>query len=355
MIMEEKNEKIFNISIVQVIRLLKDDKRKLLIYSLTAGIIGVILAFATPKVYKSTVILAPEESNNGFSGSISSLASLVGMNMKIGQTGDALYPEIYPELMSSTRFLLGLFPITVTTQKTHETFSYQDYLQNHQREAFYDYPMIWLGKLIENIKSDEQPVANQKTSYFQLTKKEDKIASTIKNSISCNVDKKTNVITIVVKDQDPQIAAIVADSVQKHLQQTITEYRTKKARIDLVYMKELYEEALSQYKQARKKYAAYSDANRNVISLSVQSVIDDLESDMQLKYSIYQQVVEQMQLAKAKVQERTPAFTIMQDAVVPYKHSNLPKVFTLIIWMFLGFMLRTSILVWKNRQKFINI
>ena len=58
---------------------------------------------------------------------------------------------------------------------------------------------------------------------------------------------------------------------------------------------------------------------------------------MQLKYNIYQQVVEQLQLAKAKVQERTPAFTIIEDATVPVKHSSRPKVVTLIIWMILRF------------------
>ena len=88
---------------------------------------------------------------------------------------------------------------------------------------------------------------------------------------------------------------------------------------------------------------------------SVQSQLDDLENDMQLKYTIYQQVVEQLQLAKAKVQERTPAFTIVQNATVPIKHSSRPKIVTLIIWMILGFMIRFTMLAWKNKQLFINI
>jgi uncharacterized protein involved in exopolysaccharide biosynthesis len=74
-----------------------------------------------------------------------------------------------------------------------------------------------------------------------------------------------------------------------------------------------------------------------------------------LKYNIYQQVVEQLQLAKAKVQERTPAFTIVQGATVPIKHSSRPKVVTLIIWMLLGFLLRVGMLFWHKRQLFINL
>ena len=352
---KEDSKKLININAAAVIRLLLGDKRKICLYSCCAGFIGVALAFATPKIYKSTVMLAPEESGSGFSGSISSLAAMVGMNMKIGQTGDALYPEIYPDLMKSNKFIVGLFPIKVTTQKTGETYTYQEYLEHHQRLALHEYPMAWLITLIEKLKGTEQTPAGHEPNPFQLTKQEDDVAKDIRSKIDCSVDKKTSVITIIVEDQDPLIAATVADSVQTHLQHAITDYRTKKARIDLEYMGQLYEEANQQYTKARLKYASFGDANSKVVLQSVQSYMDELENDMQLKYNIYQQVVEQRQLAKAKVQERTPAFTIVQDATVPLKHSSRPKIVTLIIWMFMGFMLRTAILFWRNRQQFINL
>ena len=43
--MEEK-KKIIDISLIEVFRILKADFRKVCIYSCTAGVIGVILAFA---------------------------------------------------------------------------------------------------------------------------------------------------------------------------------------------------------------------------------------------------------------------------------------------------------------------
>lgn len=353
--MEEKKAKIININGLVIIKMLLADKRKICIYAGVAGVIGVLLAFGTPKIYKSTVILAPEESGNGFSGSISSLASMVGMNMKIGQTGDALYPEIYPDLMQSSRFIVGLFPIKVTTQKTHQTYTYQNYIERHQRLALHEYPQAWIAQLSDKIKGVKTTPAGHKPNPFQLTKQEDDVAKAIKNKIDCTVDKKTNVITIVVEDQDPLIAATIADSVQMHLQHAITDYRTKKARIDLDYMDKLYEEASLQYTKARQKYASFGDANSKVVLQSIQSKLDELENDMQLKFNIYQQVVEQRQLAKAKVQERTPAFTIVQNATVPIKHSSRPKIITLILWMFLGLIFRTGMLLWKNRQQFINI
>lgn len=347
-------EKIININIREIIKMLLADRKKICIYSIVAGIVGVILAFGTPKIYKSTVILAPEESGAGFSGSLSSLASMVGMDINIGQTGDAIYPEIYPDLMSSTDFIVGLFPVMVTT-KTEKKYSYQDYLQHHQKAAFYSYPLIWLNDIIKKMKKEKPTPAGHKVNPFQLTKDEYDIARAIQGKLNCSVDKKTNVITITVEDQDPLIAATIADSVQVHLQYAITDYRTKKARIDLIYMQELFDEAQLQYKEARKAYAQCADSYQNVKLQSYAQKVEELENELQLKYTIYQQIVEHLQLAKAKVQERTPAFTVVQRASVPIKHSSRPKVVSLAIWMFLGFMLRFSLLTWKNRKLFINI
>ena len=214
--------------------------------------------------------------------------------------------------------------------------------------------MAWIGEKINELIGEDKGGVSKKPDPFCLTKEEYGLAMSIGSKINCSVDKKTNVITIVVEDQAPLIAATVADSVQLHLQHALTDYRTKKARVDLEYMDELFAEANDQYTKARKRYASFCDANRNIVLTSVQSKIDDLESDMQLKYSIYSQVVEQRQLAVAKVQERTPAFTIIQGASVPIKHSSRPKVVSLAIWMFFGFMLRCGMLAWRNRKKVIS-
>lgn len=133
---ENKNcNKQIKINLVSCIKILLADKRYILIYIFIAGILGLIVAFTTPKTYKSTVMLAPEESGAGFSGSISSLASMVGMNMKIGQSGDALYPEIYPDLVSSTDFIIGLFNVKIRTKDNLIMCDYYTYLKEHQKKA----------------------------------------------------------------------------------------------------------------------------------------------------------------------------------------------------------------------------
>lgn len=353
---DKNNQRLININVIDAITLLKKDKRNILKYAGIAAILGLIIAFTTPKTYKSTVMLAPEESGSGFSGSLSSLASMVGMNMKIGQTGDALYPEIYPDLVSSTDFIVGLFPIKVTTKEGNLTCDYYTYLTKHQKIALTSWPGAALGKVLATFKKEEVISRGKKKDGpdpFWLTRTESEVAKGISGDIKCDVDKKTSVITITVADQDPLVAALMADSVKTHLQVAITAYKTKKARVDLEYMEKLYAEARAQYVKARQHYGSAADADMDVTLQSYKLKTEDLENDMQLKYNIYQQVVEQLQLARAKVQERTPAFTVIQSASVPVRPSSRSKLSTLIIWIFMGVMLRTFIIGWKNRKMFI--
>ena len=147
----------------------------------------------------------------------------------------------------------------------------------------------------------------------------------------------------------------MADSIRQRLQDFITDYRTKKARNDLAYMERLFMEAKEQYVKARQQYASYADANQELVLQTFKTKQDDLENDMQLKYNAYTQVYEQLQLSRAKVQERTPAFTIVQSASVPVKHSNKSKLMVMTLFMFLGGCIRLIILMWKKRKVIWNV
>ena len=150
------------------------------------------------------------------------------------------------------------------------------------------------------------------------------IADMVNDNVNCNVDKKTDVITITIKDQDPLICATIADSAKSKLQQFITRYRTDKARNDLAHAQKLCIQAKTRYIKAQQVYAAYMDANEDVVLQSFKSKQEEMENEMQLRYDNYQMTTRQVQLAQAKLQERTPVFTTLQSATVPIKPAG-PK------------------------------
>ncbi len=351
--MEERKSKKIVVDFIELLKVIGKDKLMMAVFLGIAAVLGLAVAFGTPKEYKASVMLAPESTTgNSLTSNISSIASMVGMDMDFGSSSDAIYPELYPDLIGSNDFIVSLFPVEVTTKDGSVTTDYYDYLLNYTKKAWYTFPARLLHDIVAKLKTDDVPFTGDSTKVnpFHLSKMQYNIAHKIGKSINCTVDKKTSVITIEVTDQDPVISAVMADSIKNRLQAFITQYRTQKARNDLAYMEKLFMESKEEYVTARQQYAAYSDANQDLILQTYRAKQEDLENEMQLKYNAYTQMYEQLQISKAKVQESTPAFTVVQSASVPLKHINKSKLMVMTIFMFLGFVLRVLILMWQHRK-----
>jgi len=308
---------------------------KLLLKAVGIGAVaGVVVALASPKEYTANVVLAPEMSSGGFgmSESLGSLASSFGIDLGGRSSADALYPELYPEIFASTDFVLGLFDVPVRLKEGGGVRSYKEHLKKDTKTPFWRYPMILARKLL----AGKAETGDSGADPFKISKDDDKLCEAIRGAISCLVDNKTSVITIAVQDQDPLVAAIMADTLQSRLQEYITSYRTKKARNDYDYYKKLYEESKAEYIRAQQAYASYADANQDVILQTVKAKTDNLENEMQLRYNTYTQMAVQLQVAGAKIQERTPAFTMIEKATMPHKASSMPRSFIVALFMLLA-------------------
>jgi len=343
--MEEKIEK------PTLTQLWQDIKRhKRLYYRVLPAtfVVSAILTLSIPNYYHCTVMLAPELSSMGVksSGALSSLASSFGINLGGASAGaDALLPTLYPDLMNSVTFRASLFPIKVQREDDStgvDIMTYYDYLKDGQKSPWWS---AGVKALISLFKSDDPQ--NSQVNTFKLTKEQTEIAKKIEKKVVCDVDKKTMVITIDVEDQDPLICATIADSVQQHLQEFITNYRTKKARVDLAHNQKLYAEAKERYEKARQKYAAFTDANQKVFLESVRSKQSELQTELQICQTAYTQMAAQLQLAEAKVQEETPAFTDLQPATVPVNKTGPKRASTCLVILFLAF-IATTLYVWHK-------
>lgn len=309
-------------------------------------IVSAIITLSIPNYYKCTVMLAPEipGGTKGTSG-LASLASSFGVNLGGASAGaDAIMPNLYPDLMNSVAFRASLFPVKVQLEDEDTTMTYYDYLENYQRMPWWSAGMKVVGNGISSVINfllgNEEEISD-KVNPFRLTKKQMKIVEKMSKNVICDVDNKTFVITIDVTDQSPLIAATMADSVQARLQDFITDYRTRKARIDLAYNQKLFKEAQERYEKARLKSAAYSDANRHAIFAEKQSEQTKLENEMQLQYRAYSQVATQLQMAEAKVQEDTPAFTLLQPATVPINKVGPKRFLICLVILLLSFIATT--------------
>ena len=353
-------------SAVDFVKMYKDLLKHRRLYYIVlpiAFVLAAVYALAIPNFYKCTVKLSPEMSSSRTNSSLLSLASNFGFNMGKSTGGmgtEALFPTLYPDLVNSTDFKVSLFPVPVTIEGNKKkgiqdrTMSYYEYLENEQKSPWFSAILAAPGKLVSwfislfRQKPSDLEDQEKAVDPFRLTKKQAMIIKAINSKVLCDVDKKTMVITIQVTDQNPVIAATMADTVKTRLQKFITDYRTSKVRVDLEHYKKICEETKARYEVARQKYSEFVDANQYIILQTVRQEQVDLENEMQLQYNAYMQAAQQLVNAEAKVQEETPAFTTLQSATVPVRKAGPSRAKMCLMFVFLMFVCTSGWILYKE-------
>jgi len=341
--MNENNNSII-IDLREIIKRLWDNKMVFIKVLPIVFVLSCVYIVSIPRTYSTDAKLAPEMGNAINGGTLGSIASAFGFDFGDMQTTDAITPLLYPDLMEDNAFATKLFAIKVENNKGDIKSTYYEYLKKYQKYPWWKSSISWIRRLFEK----NQPVANKEFNPYALTKKDNDIVNKIRKNVKLSVDKKSGVITLNTQDQDPRICKTLADSIMGILQEFITEYRTNKARADLAYYKRITAEAKHEYEKARQRYGSYSDANTDVILESVRAKRNDLENDMQLKYNTYTTLNNQLQAAKAKVQERTPVFTMLKGATIPIRPSAPKRMLFVLEMLVLSFLLTALFVYYKE-------
>lgn len=328
------------IDLLELAMKLWQQKKKICLWCVIGAVIGLVVAFSIPKEYTTDVKLAPELGNNQkMNGSLGAMAAMVGLGGATQGGSDAVNPMLYPDVVSSVPFLVGLFNVPVEDIDGEKTITLKEYVEEDLRSPWWSVIIKLPFKLIGMITGgdDEEGDPNKATDTFKLTKQEDLIVKALQKRISASVDTKTSVISLSVMMQDPLVSATLADSVVSRLQEYITDYRTNKARKDLEYAETLNEEAKANYYKAQQTYADYLDRNNGLIIHSAMTTRERLQNEATLAFNLYNQTAQQVQMAKAKVQEQTPVYAIVSPPTVPIKPSSPRKPLILVGFVFLAF------------------
>lgn len=307
-----------------------------------AIILGLLVAYSIPKEYTASMTMTPESGNKSSNNNMGALASMVGISTIGASNEDGLSPGIYPDIVSSTPFLLDLFSAKIKTQDGTKDITLYDYMDKHQKMPWWNKVISAPSKAVRSVVSlfgEKENTTNKdmKPDPFNLTYKQSQIANAIENRITVSSNSKNGILTLTVTMQDPLVSAILTDTLMNNLQSYITEYRTNKANRDLIYMEKLHKEAQETYYSAQQKYANFADSNLDIVLTGYRTRLDRLQNETTLAYALYNQISQQLQLAKAKVQEVTPAYTVIQPASVPLYPVKPNKPIILLGFLFFAF------------------
>lgn len=310
-------------------------------------VLSCIYIFSVPRYYSTDAKLAPEMESSLSVGSLGTIASAFGIDFGDMQTSDAITPLLYPDLIEDNAFVASLFDVKIRTSDGEVETGYYDYLANCQKKPWWGGVTSWLAGLVK-FDSDDSGGGSGAFDPYGFSKEQEGIAESIRDKLHFSIDKKTGVITITAQDQDPLVCRSITDSVIVRLQSFVTNYRTNKARVDYEYYSALADSAEADYMLACKKYSSFSDAHSNIALESFRNRQTILGNEMNLKYNTYSALVSQRELAKGKVQERTPVFTVLKGAAIPILPAGPKRVRFVFMMLALTFFCKAAWLVRKD-------
>lgn len=296
--------------------------KRIAVFVVGVNALVALYIFSLPREYTSVTTMLPEtQSSMSLSEMAGSLASIAGIKLN-NKSEDAISPEIYPKLFASSGFLYEVMQSKVKVKRLGTEVTIFDYFANKQKEPWWSVLTSWT--------KDDNPLLLRDLDPLRPNKKQQKIFDALEGAFFCGVDKKTDMITVSVSAQDAEVAMQIASLMQEKLQEYITNYRTSKTRNDLNYIKKIAHDTETKYKKAQQKYAAYSDSHNDLVLSAYKQEMERLENEMQLAYNAYQFAAQQLQMASAKVQERTPVYTVLQQAQQPFKPSKPKRMLTML-------------------------
>ena len=325
---------------------------------LICGVIGLFVALTSPKEYVATTIMVPSGSSGGSNlGGLGGLAAMAGINLN-APTGGELSPSVYPKIISSMPYQLELIKTPLKFNELKEPVTFFDYYSGIQKPNLLLKYTIGLPGLIRGIpgailsatrgKVPENVGTMENQKPIELSGKQQGAIATLSGMINLNTNIKDGVLTLTSTMSEPLAAAQLAQRSQELLQQYIIEFKIKKAKANLDFIQQRFDETAKKFETAQEKLASFRDRNKSVTLATARTEEERLTSQYNLIYSIYSELAKQLEQAKIQVKQDTPVFTIIEPVSVPTKKSKPNRPMILFIWLFLGGVAGTGIVFGKG-------
>lgn len=319
-------------------------KRIFVIY-VTAGfmVLGLLVALFSKKEYTASTIFVPQTSQQRGGSSISSLASLAGINLR-QMGGDMLSPTVYPQLLSNVDLIKELMYTPVKFEEWPEKITLYDYYTDpeYNKMTFFGavkkYTIGLPGVIIGAIKGkDEENVdAAGLDGLAVYTEREYQCKKVLSDLISVSINDKDGYIELSVRMPEAVAAAEVATTVFNLLEKYVTEYKIEKAKATLDFVNDRFNEAKEDFEQKQLAYAKFRDANRGQLTATAQITEDRLRKEYDMANTIYTELARQKTQVELQVKEDTPVLSVVQPIVVPFERSKPRRAIILIAFTFLG-------------------
>ena len=357
--MNQEIQREDEIDLIALLQKIWKGRKTILKYFILFFLIGVFIAIFSKKEYTATSLVLAQESNSS-TGNLSGLASLAGININ-SSTSELISPKLYAIVAKSIPFQKKMIQTRIQVQENRDFVTYQEYYQKHNKTNFLDIvgkytiglPSLIMDKVSPKEENFSQYAVTEKdtTGVYKLTPEEKGLFGLLESQLKITNNEKDNTVSISFSMDDPLAAAQMLEQAKNYLQETIIEFKTRKAKKQLEFVQKQYEEAEKSFKEKQIRLAAFQDSNRGLITAIPMTRQSQLQSDYNLAYNLYVELAKQFENQKIKVQEDTPAFITIEPVSVPLEKSKPKKGMIIAIWSFLGIIIGIGIIFGKDFMK----
>jgi LPS O-antigen subunit length determinant protein (WzzB/FepE family) len=320
-------------------------KRTFILKSILVFIsIGIIIGFLSPNQYTAGSIFVPQSSSTSSRlGNLGGLASVAGIDLGGVTSGTEATPSLYPKIVSSTKFRRKLLNSKITIEETGESISYSEYYDSiFKPGAFYYLKQYTIGlpvtimRLAKGQELDDVQNDNFYSGPIRISKIETKHFKRLQDQINIQHNPKEGFVELFFTMPEPLMAAEMAESAQKLLQDEVIAYKIQNAREQLKFIEDRFEEKRVEFEGIQNSLADFKDKNLNVTSARVNSQLQRLESEYGFALNIYSELAKQLEQARLQVTKDTPVFSVIEPVTVPNQKSSPNRPLIVIAFVFLG-------------------
>jgi uncharacterized protein involved in exopolysaccharide biosynthesis len=329
-------------------------RKQILTTAIVFAIFGGIIGFLTPTTYTASSTFLPQTNKiDGMAGSIGGLAALAGINLNAPMAGGDIPPSMYSTVLASEPFRERILDSEIWVNG--DSLTYRNHLENHPKSVLkiaYDY-LLSLIKEIEkkSVESEKTLVVGELKT---ISDEEFELHKELDEKISILNDKKEGVVTLIVEESDPLIAAQIAKVTEEVLQDWIIEHKIRNTKAQYDFISKQFVAKQKELFSIQDQLAGYMDRNQNVLSASYLTRLERLQAEFDLVNTVYSELAKQKEQAAIQLSKDTPTFSVLDPVTVPKEKAGPKRSLYILIAFFLGLIFSVGwFLVKKQINEFL--
>lgn len=311
--------------------------------------LGIVIILASRVEYQASATLLPEaEATDATANNLlQQYGGLFGLGSGSITGGATLSPNLYPNIVASLPYQAELMNKPINFSKLDTVLTPHEYFQKVQSPSLstilkkysIGLPAVIYGWFSNSAqKPDDAQLLSpiDRDSVIRVTQAQMKTINELRERIK--VSQEEGIITLTAEFTDPLASAEIAHAGISLLKEYVKEYRTKKALNKLQYVEEQVESSRKKFEEAQNRLAEFRDSNLNLATAKARTREQELQSQYDLAFNVYNSLTQKLEQARLQVQEDTPVFTIVEPIRTPLGKSSPRAALILSICIILGFM-----------------